>query len=893
MLAAIPAAALAVLALSVQAGAAGTSCSGPAPDFDPARPVTQQGALPEADRDRRRVLLAVTPRCTGAAAAAVERAGGMIEYRVDAVGYLRFRLARFPLARLPHLPGLEAIFIAPLYSEMASNLMGSLPLRRRSERSATLPDGRARSFDAGLPYDNPYTLAAGMGVESFMAGDPRRDGRGVTVAVIDAGIDPAMPQLAAALDAAGRSIGKIVDIRTSADPRVVATGRGWVQMTDMVASRTRQVRYQGRDLRLPAPGRYRIGALVEGSNAGSIDLGLDIDGDGNPPDRAAPFHLLWRETDGRVWVDTNRDMDFGDERSLRDFGVNGDYALFRPQALSAQRAGPTAFALQIDRANRAIAVLTGERHAAMSASSAVGSHYFGGAAGGVAPAARLFFVAHGSASALSNTRSEAQLYNGLEALLIALADPRVDVVSYYPPSEWMRNDGRSVLERITRRAVRHYRKPVLSAANNAGPTLATITHSNGEALAVGAYSSREAIAANTGIRIAEPGVVRAYSGRGPSDDGASGPSLLAPTGFVAADTSYARPRPRSNEMEGYQLGSGTSQATPAAAGAVALLIGAARRAGIAHDEARIAAALLGSARWIPGFGAHEQGAGLIDVPAAWEVLLRLRRAPPEFAVVGPVVTRASRIGAVPATGRGLHEQEGWQAGQEGTRTITIERLSGPAASRRYDVEMRGNDGTWSAAGEIALARGRPAEFPVRVAPRTPGVHSALLRLNDPATGATLHQTLLTVIAAEPLAPGGGPLVHDVELRFMHPRSLFVTVPEHAGSLTVRAMMPDTRSELGLRPPGPRAPTTGKCTEAPAQDGRNLLTCTVPAPVAGVWEVYADWPTELSPEGPFTPDGSKTRDVRIEVEATDGHGVGKSGRCSSSFRSNGSHNLADC
>jgi subtilisin family serine protease len=855
--------------LVARPAAAAPACTGPAPDFDAMRPITQAGSLPSDMSDRRRVLLAVTPRCTGSAAAAITRAGGVIEYRVDAVGYLRMRLGSFPRERLSRLPGVEAIFLAPRYSEMVTTLMGSLPLRQRSTDGGALPDGRLRSFDASLPYANPYTLAAGIGIERFIEADPRHDGRGVTVAVIDAGLDPVMPQLAVALDAAGRPVRKIIDIRTSADPRVVATGRGWVDMRATIASRTSEADYQGRILHLPGPGRYRIGALVEGAGTGSVDLNRDLDGDGNPTGSDAPFFVLWRERDNLVWVDTNRDLDFADEHGLSDFASHGDHGFFRPAAPLHERAGPTAFAVQTDRANRAVAILTGERHAAMSASSAVGSNYFGGAAaGGVAPGARLLFIAHGSASGISNSESEAQLYNGIEALLMALADPRVDVVSYYPPSEWMRNDGRSVLERITRRAVRHYRKPVLSAVGNAGPTLGTMTHSNGEALAVGAYTSRESLAANTGIRIAEPGIVRAYSARGPADDGASGPSFVVPTGFVTADTSYATPRRRSNEMIGYQLGSGTSQATPAAAGAVALLIGAARQRSLPHDQARVAAALLGSARWIAGYGAHEQGAGLIDVPAAWEVLQRLREPPPEFSVTGPVVTRASRLGAVPATGRGLYEQEGWQAGQQGLRMLTIERLSGPTVSRLYRVELRGNDGTWSAAGEIALARGRPVAFPVRIAPRDAGVHSALLRLNDPTTGATLHQTLLTVVAAQPLPPDRAPLVRVLPLSFMHPRSLFVAVPANLANLRVRATMPSTRSELGLRPPGPRAPTLGRCSETPAGEGRKLLTCTVPAPVAGIWEIYVDWPVELSPEGPTISDGATTRDIRVEIDTSE-------------------------
>ena len=129
-----------------------------------------------------------------------------------------------------------------------------------------------------------------------------------------------------------------------------------------------------------------------------------------------------------------------------------------------------------------------------------------------------------------------------------------------------------------------------------------------------------------------------------------------------------------------------------AAGAVALLISAAKQSGVPYDAERLAWALKTSARYLPDIGAHEQGNGLINVPAAWEAL---KRAPPPVAIsssaqinvaVGPYLK-------TPDHGPGIYEREGWRPGQSGQRTITFTRTSGRAEPVNYIVRWTGNDGT--------------------------------------------------------------------------------------------------------------------------------------------------------------------------------------------------------
>ena len=65
---------------------------------------------------------------------------------------------------------------------------------------------------------------------------------------------------------------------------------------------------------------------------------------------------------------------------------------------------------------------------------------------------------------------------------------------------------------------------------------------------------------------------------------------------------------------------GTSMAAPQATGAAALLLSAAKQAGVQKHSDQLRQAMNSSARFLPFYGAHEQGNGLINVGAAWDLL---------------------------------------------------------------------------------------------------------------------------------------------------------------------------------------------------------------------------------------------------------------------------------
>src|SRR5262249_25750807 len=148
--------------------------------------------------------------------------------------------------------------------------------------------------------------------------------------------------------------------------------------------------------------------------------------------------------------------------------------------------------------------------------------------------------------------------------------------------------GNGFSARLIDRLVAHYRKPVVLSAANHGPATSTVLSAGNasSALSVGAYISKRSLLVNLGWRVNREDNVALFSGRGPANDGAMKPDILAPYQSVSASPcEYQSPtRPFVYRLPScYQLGGGTSNATPFAAGALARLLSAARLTGLHAD----------------------------------------------------------------------------------------------------------------------------------------------------------------------------------------------------------------------------------------------------------------------------------------------------------------------
>src|SRR5262249_26168177 len=173
----------------------------------------------------------------------------------------------------------------------------------------------------------------------------------------------------------------------------------WVNMQTEVDGSSGRVTYQGKTFTLPRPGKYRIGLFDERrfndpANAAYIDQ--DVDRDGNPEGDDGLFGVLWDESTNEVWVDTNRDLSFADERAMTDYIKRQDVGTFGKDDPKSPVRKTIGFAVQADPANKFVSINLGiYQHATIIMGSVVGNCEPKGRVSGVAPGARLVSMFYG------------------------------------------------------------------------------------------------------------------------------------------------------------------------------------------------------------------------------------------------------------------------------------------------------------------------------------------------------------------------------------------------------------------------------------------------------------------------------------------------------------------
>ncbi|MFF7753711.1 S8 family serine peptidase [Streptomyces sp. NPDC007971] len=708
--------------------------------------------------------------------------GGSVGRTYDKLGYVR--------ATVPTGKADSAIAAAAKLSSVhAIDLRQEIQLDDPTPNGTKSPSGKT-SFggpDRNTPAENPYNPSFETGAVDFVEEHPKADGRGVTIGILDSGVDLGHP----ALQRTTTGERKIVDWVTSTDP--IADGDAtWRPMVTAVSGPS--FGYGGQTWTAPA-GSYEISTFKESATTGGDEKG-DLDRDGDTTDS---WGVLYDPAAGTVTLDLNNNHDFTDDTPMKPYKDGYQVGYFGTDDPKTDVVERVPFVVQIrkdvpmdpyggdwtgkkaDFVN--IGVIESE-HGTHVAGITSANGLFGGKMNGAAPGAK---IVSSRACTWTGGCTNVALTEGMIDLVV---NRGVDIVNMSIGSLPALNDGNNARAELYTRLIDTYGVQLVISAGNSGPGANTIGDPGlaDKVISVGAGISRQTWAANYGSQVDKQYQMMPFSSRGPREDGGFTPTLVAPGAAINTTQTWLPGSPVTEAgyslPAGYSMLQGTSMASPQATGASALLLSAAKQKGIDLTPANLRTALTSTADHIKGAQAYEEGAGRINVVDAWDAI-RDEATAHEYTVKAPVDTALDQALKTPGFGTGLYDREGGlKAGQKKTYDVTLTRTSGPDKAVRHELHFENNaGGTFRILGDdvVKLPLNQPVTVRVQAAPRSAGIKSAILEVDDPRTEGVDKQVLTTVVVSAPVhhtyAASGSVQRNSTQ-------SYFLTVPEGAKSLEV-------------------------------------------------------------------------------------------------------------
>jgi hypothetical protein len=661
--------------------------------------------------------------------------GARIEYRDERSGFALVLIARDKLLATLDLPGIEYAYTRDddrmYYQDPAAKIQQS---ERKAEPvpAISIPYPRVATT---LPPDGPFFDAGVIGLQNLRKEHPEADGRGVRVAVPDEGFDLLHPALQQARDTRGKIVPKIADLGTLTSPDEDA---GWVQFGEPVQTANGTFDAAGRDWTAPEDGTFRFGIFKQ-------DLVLGPEGNSHSKRVSLSVGVLWNEANGHVWVDTDGDGSFKNQKALSDYATAQDVDWFGAKKGEDDNRIP--FGVNIDSGHHAAYIDIGGEHGAFVGGPLAGNKLTGGLFDGTAPSAQLIDSRSGRATYLAD-------------LVAMFARPDVDVINrsgglgragYTGNREGIED----FAQRVVERAIAVYQKPI-----------ATYSAATGT-IHVNDYAGPEMLKRNRQIGPPYKDTINSFVWWLPN--GAVN-TVVATSANLETDSRYepqdltwedGKRHNFSDERfnppapDGYVIGANNSPTIPVVSGLLADLISEAKHEHIRYNAVRLNNAVFTGTKLLEGIPASQQGYGLVNAERSWQQLSGMAKADdpnnPELTSFTFGEVKEGKTVSVQGFQADLD-----RAGKTVDGEIQITRHGGYAGPRRYTFALRGDSASYTLLDhEATLIDGKP----VRIRFRTNGASGwnlAFLELRDAKADVVMRDVPLSVRAPakpEQVAPG--------------------------------------------------------------------------------------------------------------------------------------------
>ncbi|QKE83266.1 S8 family serine peptidase [Arthrobacter sp. NEB 688] len=790
------------------------------------------------------LILAVDKGTTKQVAASIRAQGGFVGMTNDKVGYVR---ASVPTKAVPGVAALAKVRAVDLDESVKLPAPGTEG--KAGAAKAVAAPGKS------TPDANPYMPTRETGSTTFKKANPKWDGRGVTIGVLDSGVDLDHPALATT--STGER--KIVDWVTATDPIFDDDATWRPMLTEVEADPTFEASEQ--TWTAPKSGTFLYNRFSESITAAS-EPGGDVNRDGDTTDR---FGILYDADTHDIWVDANQDNVFSDDELMRPYNEKYDVGHFGTDDPDTDIVESMPFVVEYredvdlspyggpyvgQKADYVNIGIVEDAHGSHVAGIAAGHSLFGGAMDGQAPGAK---VVSSRACTWGGGCTNAALTDGMVDLV---ANRGVDVVNMSIGGLPALNDGANARAELYNRLIDVYGVQLFISAGNSGAGINTVGDPSvaTDVVSVASSVSKETWLANYGSEVSSKLALHNYSSRGPREDGGFKPNIMAPGSAISTVPQWLK-QPDLAEAGyelpvGYAMFNGTSMASPQAAGAAALLLSAGFQTKTPITPKQLRESMYTSADYQKSLEAVGQGTGQADVPGAWALLKAKPTVRGEYSTSAAVCTALADFLVTPKRGTGLYldcpaTKGGLSVNKAKTYTVKVTRSTGSGKAIKHNVRIIGNDGTFSAQSSVSINRGTEARIPVTMKARTTGLHSAILEIDDPTTKLVDHRIMLAVVASQDVAkPSYSTVTRGSVQRNLFKR-VFVTVPEGAKAFQVNLSGIATKSQvrwIAFNPYG--VPVDSTSTPNCYTNYSDPSVCKPQSrayanPIPGVWELLVE------------------------------------------------------